>query len=453
MWELFDYQKEGVDWLASKTHAYLADMMGLGKSAQAIIAADQIGAKNILVICPANLRINWEREFEKFSYKGRGFKIINSRKENLEPGDNAIISYDLAAFFNAQFPLLRPSPWDLIIVDEAHFLKSRTAERTKAVIGKKGFAHNSKRTWFLSGTPCPNHAGEIWPILYACGVTALSYQDFIDKYCDQIPSAFNQFAKQIVGTKKARIPELKKLIEPFMLRRPFLHNIPVMFEDVAVEAGKIPPEEYEAVKEQLEIAGNYLDENQDLETLAMLLPSVSSLRRFWGLQKILPVGSIIKDELESQKYEKIVIFCIHRSVVEGLAEILHEYGVVKLYGGMSNEAKQKAVDSFQNTRDRTSPRVFIGNIQSAGVGITLTASHHVAIVEQDWVPGNNAQAIMRCRRIGQNRPVEVKTFYIPGSLDEKIERILARKTKELTMLLDDANSEKHTTEKVNEEKP
>lgn len=444
--ELFPYQREGVEWLKTKRFALLADEMGLGKTAQAIVAADEIGVQNILVVCPANLRENWRREFEKFSSRKRKIAVIETRRGPIPDDGCLIFSYDIATSLLESGFNNRDKGFDLFIADEAHFLKSRTAKRTRSLLGKLGFAHASKRAWYLSGTPCPNNASELWPLLYTHKVTAAKYQDFVDHFCDQIPSNFGYYGKQIVGTNKTRIPELQKLLAPIMLRRLITPGMlpPIFFSSSAIRAGAVPLSEHEGIKTQLEKAEVFLSENESIEGLEAMLPSVSSLRRFIGLQKIEPIGDIIAQELEAGEYKKIVIFAIHRTVIEKLAERLKEFGVVTMYGGQTSAEKQYAVDSFQNDRDRNSPRVFIGNIQSAGVGITLTAAHHVVLVEEDWVPGNNAQAVMRCRRIGQKFPVQVRTFYIPGTLDEKIQRIVMRKTKELTLLLDRGNPESLT---------
>src|SRR6185312_1391438 len=137
--------------------------MGLGKSAQAITAADRLNAKRILIICPAVARVNWEREFAKFSSQNRSFPIILTSKDKIT-NDSIIISFDLLTRINPACL----GEFDVLIIDEIHLGKSIKAKRTHAIFGKKGIIHgqNSQcKIWALSGTPAPNHAGELWPLL------------------------------------------------------------------------------------------------------------------------------------------------------------------------------------------------------------------------------------------------------------------------------------------------
>ena len=110
---------------------------------------------------------------------------------------------------------------------------------------------------------------------------------------------------------------------------------------------------------------------------------------------------------------------------------IRDSGAVTLYGGTNADTRQKNIDKFQNN---PKCRVFIGNIQAAGTGITLTAAHEVAFIEADWVPANNAQAAMRCHRIGQTKPVRVRFFSCAGSVDEDVMNTLRRKAYELSRL-------------------
>lgn len=433
--ELFEYQYQGARWLASQKHALLADEMGLGKSAQAIHACDIIGAENILVFCPANARINWQREFDKFSQTKREFKIIKSESQTLAPGENAICSYEHAPRLMKKLNN-KVIKWDVIISDEAHLLKTAKASRSQAVLGKNGFVHYAKRFWSLSGTPCPNNAGELWTMLFTFGITKLNYSMFILEYCQLIRNTFSPIGFQVVGTRMDKIPELQELLNKFMLRRlkqpgmlPPIHLTDQVIEIEQFDFSKEFASEFEKLSRRLEAASD----EEASQVLEQIEPSLAGLRRELGLQKMKPICDIIEDELENEAYEKIVIFAIHRDVVEGIEKQLKRFNPVKLYGGMSAEEKQKSIDDFQNNGD---VRVFIGNIQAAGTAITLTAAHQVAFFENDWTPANMAQALNRCHRIGQTKPVSVRFFSAPKTLDEKITRVVKNKTRQLTKLLD-----------------
>lgn len=439
--ELFPYQKTGAEWLASKKVALLADDMGLGKSAQAIRAADALNLSVILVICPAIARINWKREFEKFG------------SSKLEPW---VVSYEGA---------LKQSGctfYDLIIIDEAHYLKNKEAKRTKFILGKKGLVHKAERVWALTGTPCPNHPAELWPLLFTFGITDFKYHEFVTMFCDSFQGTYGL---QITGAKRKHIPMFRELLKPIMLRRlkeeVMTELPPIKYDTVVVEPGEValdeqtsfikycnPPEAVNELHEKLARERKLLEEAMKsvegtttvnanaMKLLEALANSISTLRRYSGLQKVNPVAELIGQELENHAYEKIVIFAIHRDVIEGLRAGLTRFNPTTLYGGFTGEKQQKNIDRFQNNKYC---RVMIANIQCAGTSITLTAAHQVAFVEQDWVPGNNAQAVMRCHRIGQNMPVFVRFFALANTIDEKITQILKRKTRDLTEIF--GNSE------------
>lgn len=446
--ELFPYQVEGAKWLASRKCALLADEMGLGKSAQAIAAADLIKARRILVICPAIARVNWQREFERFSKIPREFTIINKRLKKW-PLTSVICSYDLASSVEES------KEFDLMILDEAHYLKNKDAKRTKAIFGKTGIVRKATATWALTGTPAPNHPGELWPLLFTFGAVKSPYFEFVDTFCDTIES---NYGLQIVGAKRSEINQLKLIMAPHLLRRrkeEVMKDLPpIHFQELVVEADEVdidiqssfvqytlnPSQRIElenilkTERELLEAIGRKTNFGEvGLETFQAMATSVSTLRRYTGLQKVNPVADIIEDELTNNAYDKVVIFAIHRDVIEQFRLRLRKFGSLTLYGGTPPEKVQSNIDSFQKN---PKSRVIIANIQSAGTAVNLTASNQVVFAEQDWVPGNNAQAVMRCHRIGQTRPVFARFYGVAGTIDEKISRILKRKTKDLTQIFD-----------------
>jgi SWI/SNF-related matrix-associated actin-dependent regulator 1 of chromatin subfamily A len=453
MIDLFPYQDAGSEFLASKKYALLADEMGLGKTVQAIRGLSRIRAERTLIICPSVARINWFREFEMWSQTKIVVSVMTKLSDIPPLKGNVVCSFDYAT---KNFEKLRMIKWDAIVVDEAHFLKSHEAQRAKAILGVGGVSSNADRVWLMSGTPAPNHPGELWIMLFVFGVTKLSYNAFINRYCIVRPTTYGL---KVVSAKVEMIPELRQLLSKFMLRRlkkDVMKELPpISYGNVSIEAGLVDVEilpsftQYfmptnrrselnDELKRQQELLNNVeanMKPNQDdkLQALAAISDSVSTLRRYIGLQKCEGSIEIIRSELESKAYDKIVIFAIHRDVIETLRVGLRDFGAVCLYGGTDPEKRQKNIDRFQNN---PKCRVFIGNIHAAGTAITLTKAHHVTFVEQDWVPGNNAQAIMRCHRIGQDNPVSVRFIVLDGTLDSKIGFILKRKTEQLTQIFD-----------------
>ncbi len=423
--------------------------MGLGKSAQAIAAADLINAQRILVICPASVRINWTREFRKFSTRTRTLCawLSSSHRQN---ADVVTCSYDLALKHTTTLS----QQWDVLILDESHFLKSLDAKRSQAILGRAGLVHHAARTWALSGTPAPNDVSELWPLLRVFGAVG-GYQPYVDQFCKTRQTPYGTV---VYGHKN--LDQFRALIKPWILRRKkeeVMRDLPpILFGDVTVEAGEVDeeiqfpeywiqkriPELHNDLERQRAVMQGVVDMlgtgAEGLTVLGALLgdkSKVSTLRRYVGLQKVQGVADLVTDELNSG-LDKIVIFAIHQGVIEGLREKLRGFGAVTLYGGSAPEARQRNVDKF--ARDPRC-RVFIGNIQAAGVAIDGLQNQccNVLLVEKYGVPGWMAQAIMRVHRKGQTRPVLVRSVRLENDdLFWRVEGALVRKTKDLVAAFD-----------------
>ena len=455
--ELYDFQKEGAQWLTERKVALLADEMGLGKTAQAITACDLLDARRVLVLCPAIARVNWMREWSRFSKRSLSctvyLKTADARTSSRS--DVTICSYDLASGTELSSALSAES-WDVCVLDESHYLKNRRAKRTQAVLGR--IFGQCTAVWALSGTPAPNNSAELWPLLHAFGVYPQDYWSFVRRYC---VFRTTPFGVQITGGRN--IPELKRLIAPILLRRrkeAVLTQLPkILFTNVAIEATEIPAAKlineywpnYKTFAPERQVSvlqEDLVEQSRVLETLVKDIGfrretsidilrgvdhKVKSLRRWIGIRKAPNVLKTIRAELDAGAYDKIVIFGVHKTVLEIMHDGLADYGSVLIYGGTPAAKRDRLVRRFQ-TEPRC--RVFVGQVVAAGTAITLTAAHHVAMVEADWTPATNQQAVMRVHRIGQKHPVLCRFFGLAGSLDEQIQRVLRRKTKTLVELFD-----------------
>lgn len=464
--ELLSYQIGGAKWLSQKKYALLADDMGLGKSAQVIVAADLVAALPILILGPAVGRIQFAREFAKFSTRTLNICVLltEANKSGISSADVVICSYDLAQRA-AVFSALSSRRWAVLALDEVHFLKAPLAARTNVVFGENGLIHRSSRVWCMSGTPAPLHPGELWVMLYCLGVTKLSYDEFQARYTTGKDIVVRGHSRRLV-TGGRNTNELRALLAPFMLRRKkedvMTDLPPIRFNDVVVEPAPVDnlkwslyfdnylsygprgravfQEDVAKAEAKVRVLIDDVGGGRDgfgsagmkiLEGLSGK-PEVKSLRRWVGLQKVGSVIELIKGELEANAYEKIVLFGVHRDVLEELEIGLKKFGAVKIYGGTPAVKRDKLVQKFQNDRKC---RVFVGQVQAAGTAITLTAASEIGLVECDWVPGNNAQAVMRVHRIGQTKKVNCRVFGMVG-YDEKIQRVLKQRIRTLTELLD-----------------
>lgn len=377
--------------LAAHDRAYLADQMGLGKSAQAIVAARQVGAALPLIVCPASATENWRREWEKWS----------------GPGEPEITSY-ASLIRNG----VEREP-DLVVLDEAHYAKSPSAKRTRAALK---LARGAKWAWLLSGTPMPNHPGELWPpvkylwpgIAERHGITTA--HQWLTKWCKVRPTPYGPKPYAVQNGQLLRA-ELDKI----MIRRR-LEDVSLELPPLRVDLHRIP---------KARATARALSEYEDMESDEAAY--TSTLRRVLGTVKAEPVAKQIISELEDGAYEQIVVLYYHRDVQAALAAAFDRAGVpvVGFGGDTPTTARQEAIDAFQAGQ----APVFLAQQTAAGVAINLTAATEIVLLEPAWSPEDNRQAIARIHRIGQDRPCRARIFALTGTLDEAVMGTLKNKVK------------------------
>ena len=406
------YQIEGVAWLQSRKTALLADQMRLGKSAQAIRAVSS-NQGVIGVVCPASVVPVWHEQFKKWW--------------DAEVPDVHITSYEKATRGE-----LDGYHFDVLILDEAHKLKTVDSQRTKKIYGPKcdgvgGLIAKAGRVYALTGTPTPNNPSELWPMLRALAPELIlkndkpmSYWQFITRYCKTVD---NGFGLQIVGGKN--LEELRDRIVPFVLRRRFKDVVqdaqePV-FDTLPVN-GRAPDE---SVLKKI-LKGCKTDE-QILAAIKHHSTHVASTRRLTGLAKVKGIVDWYRDWRDGEG-GKIVFMAYHRDVIHelvtGLGSVLGEK-VPVVMGGMAAHAKAAAIRDF-----RVGAPVFVGQIESAGEGIDLSTADTLVFVESDWVPGKNAQAAMRIQSVEKKSLLTILSATLPGSIDEIIQQANLRKVRD-----------------------
>lgn len=405
---LLPYQEEGARFLATHKRALLADEAGLGKTLQAIRACDHVGAQRVLVICPPSVVINWRREFAESS-------LLDPELDVITPARMARRSQYMA------------DEYDAIIVDEAHYYKSPRTDRTKSLYGLprrvNAIVDRAPHVFLLTATPAPNDPSEVWTHIYALrpelipdhrGGEALSQDRFTTIYCQvkQTP-----WGPRIMGLRPSKIEVFRKMIGKFMLRRleqevdlPELRISPLYVEAEVVRADR---------SEAAEQVAKALDEG-GLKALTKLSEEMATLRRLLGIGKVDPVLEYIGDWLECNE-GKLCVYAYHTEVIQTMLTKLSKIAV-SITGTTTN--RQAVVDRFQ-TDD--SVRVFIGQMRAAGEAITLTQATEILLVEPSWVPADNYQVIKRIHRIGQTKPCSARFVTVAGSIDEKINKALARK--------------------------
>lgn len=401
----------------------LADAPGVGKSAQVVRACEYVGAKAITGLVPnRTLAVNMAREFRRWHWWGMPVHIVASRKDKLPQQGLVLTTYALAAT-DAMKRKLADRPCDVLFCDEAHALKELTSKRTRAVITNQiSVARAAKRVWLMTGTPAPNHAGELFVFAKASGVWPGTYGDWLNNFC---VTTEDLYGVKIVGSKNHE--RLRELLAPVYLRRTAVEGrAPLQITDMLVTAASDPYEGISAEDRASIEAAIAAGDMSFADT-----PAVASVRRRVGLAKAPGIAELAVADLEGG-YKKLLIFCQHTDVIDAVAAKLGKYGVGIYDGRTSEKRRVQLYDDFQTTDNL---RVLILQNQAGGEGLTWTAANRVLLGEPSWVPKDNEQAIARAWRRGQTQNVHASYLSLAGSLDEQISKTLKRKAADIAQIV------------------
>lgn len=428
------FQEDGRDFLASHRYALLADEMRLGKTAQAITAAQKVGASRILVVCPAIAITHWETDFKRWwpDYP----RLV-------------VASYD---HMRRHVDAYKGPKWDVLVLDESHMLKSPDAQRTRAILGKGGIAWHTHRVWALSGTPAPNNASELWPLLRTFGATRADFDQFRRRYCNVDP-----LSDKIYGNKKANLPELRAILGTVMRRRlkktvaaelPKCTLSPLFVKpdpsnvDLAYQFAVSPDdwiEKAESMEAVLKRAVDGMSPDEMIDYLDANVAELATLRRITALLKSPALVDLIDFELTTGLLDKAVVFGYHMDAMHVSRALLKEKGwrVDMIYGGTPRTKRDAVLKRFNRPTRSGGSRVLFAQIIAAGTAIDLSSAHEGFLLERDWVPGNNAQALERMGGYKQTMPVVIRDLIIPGSIDEIIAGVVNRKMADLADIYED----------------
>ena len=439
--KLYQHQEEGIKFLLSRNGSILADDMGLGKSIQSIIAALESGAKKILVVCPSSTKINWEREINVFCDETA---IVDGKK--WKEAKFTIINFDILKNFhslkdkkNLDVELNRElanANFDLAIIDEAHYLKNNDSIRGKIMV-ELATKHNIDKVWLLTGTPVANRPMDFFNLLKIIkSPIAENWKHYAVRYCEG-----KQFFRTLKnGTKKqiwltdgaSNLEELASKTKNIILRR--LKTEVLDMPDKVVtpmhqQLDKKGWSEYDRLWDEY-VTNRILEDKKTNEEQKSLVELIL-LRRFIAAQAIPYTIEMAENAIELGR--KVIIFT---SFTEELEILQNHFGkiAVKHNGPMTTTQKQKSVDAFQNN---AKVKVFIGNIKSAGVGITLTEGTVVIFNSFDWVPGSNEQAEDRAFRIGQKNDVNVYYQLFDNTISTRMWEMLNNKKDVISTIMGD----------------
>ena len=453
---LMPFQRAGVEFAHRRDNALIADEMGLGKSVQAIgIINCTKDAKRVLVVCPASLKLNWYRELRTWLVNKE--LTVGIAQGGYWPDANiVIINYDIAAKHREAIDSFE---WDVVVLDEAHYIKSPEAIRTKAIIGGKvgrgekaqSFsAVRAKRRIALTGTPILNRPAELFSMLHWLDPREWASRfHYARRYCaggwGMYDGASNLEELQLRLRQSLMVRRLKRDVLqelPAKMRSVIEYEVPELRIELEqeIQDARAREKALAALRAAVELAKaseDPVEYRRAIEALrsglVVAFNEMAALRKRTAVAKIPHVINHVKDILASSPEDKVIVFVHHRDVVDAIHAAFGAQAV-KLYGGMTSEEKDAAVQKLQN--DPTC-RVFVGSITAAGVGLTLTAAHRVVFAELDWTPSNVTQCEDRCHRIGQKDTVLVQHIVLAGSLDATIARKLVAKQVVIDRALDE----------------
>jgi len=448
--KLYIHQEEGVKFLLSRNGAILADDMGLGKSIQSIIAALESGAENILIVTPSSAKINWEREINVFC---KETAIIDGKK--WKQAKFTIINYDILKNFHTLIETrkelteeeiskinrqLAMAKFDIAIIDEAHYLKNNDSIRGKIMVDLS-VKYNIPRVWLLTGTPVANRPMDFFNLLKIIkSPIAQNWKHYAVRYCDGrkfFRTLKNGQKRQIWLTDGAsNLEELASKTKNVILRRLKTDVLDMPDKVVTPTYHRLDNKgwlEYEHLWE--EYLQKRLLEGKKNGNLQKDLVELILLRQFIAAQAIPHTIEMVENAIEMGR--KVIIFT---SFTEELEILAAHFGklAVKHNGPMTTTQKQKSVDAFQNN---PKVKVFIGNIKSAGVAITLTEATVVIFNSFSWVTGDNEQAEDRAFRIGQKNDVNVYYQLFEDTISTRMWETLRNKKEVIDIILGEKKTE------------
>ena len=429
------HQKEAIEKLVRNKKFILADDMGLGKTTSTIIAALETGAKKILIVCPASLKLNWEREIA--NYSDRPVYIAEGKKFSNEH-DFVIVNYDILKNFHdikdKEKSEIMKINFDLVIMDEAHMISNPQAQRTKIA---NDIASKSERVWLLSGTPMTSRPMNYYNLLNLVdSPVAANWMAYAKRYCNGFQFSVGK-RKVWNVTGASNLEELRERTQTHILRR--------LKEEVLDLPEKIITPVYLRLKSKdyEELMGEYFDwydsRPEESSSLTIQFSKLMKVRKVIAQEKINNTIELAENIIEQGK--KVIIFT---NFTDTLNIIYNHFGKQAVYldGSCSKFHRQNAVDEFQ-TNDKI--KVFVGNLKAAGVGITLTSAEAVIMNDLSFVPAEHSQAEDRSHRIGQKNSTSVYYPLFENTIEGAIYDILNRKKKIISTVMGDDMMDDATT--------
>lgn len=429
--KLYKYQEKAVRKIRHfKGRTLLADEMGLGKTLEALKWLKLNPKKRpAIVVCPASSKWVWEAEASL--HLGMRSEVLNGQKppkKGLTSKHSLlVINYEILQHWLEYLQALNPQ---VLILDECHYIKNLRTKRTKAV---QKLNKNIPHIIGIGGTPLTNRPYELWPILSLIRPDIFnSVWSFRWRYCKPVR---NPWGWEYKGAENLR--ELHRKLNSLMMIRRLKKDV---LKELPAKTRQIIPLEIDTfrITEYKEATDNFVRwlttksaTKVERAKRAERLVQMGYLKRLAAELKMNKVLKWIDDLLE-ESTGKLVLFCIHKKIIQQIYNKYKNTSVV-IDGSVTGKKRKIAVRTFQTNK---SIRIFIGNIQAAGVTITLTAANSLAFVEMGWTPGEHTQAEDRIHRIGQKKAAMIYYLIAKGTIEESLCKLIQKKQAILSKTLD-----------------
>uniref|UniRef100_A0A8B9RLP3 Zinc finger, RAN-binding domain containing 3 n=1 Tax=Astyanax mexicanus TaxID=7994 RepID=A0A8B9RLP3_ASTMX len=434
---LLQFQREGVKFALSRDgRSVMYITMGLGKTVQAISVAYLYRKEwPLLIVVPSSLKYPWIEELERWvpELRPEDINLVESKADimGISQSKVTVLGYGLLTTdARSLVEVLNQQRFGIVIVDEAHYLKSRNAARTKILVP---VIQNAKRAILLTGTPALGRPEELFMQIDALYPRRFgTWSDYAKIYCNAHYKFFGN-RRQWDCRGASNLDELHHRLSEIMIRRlkaEVLTQLPDKIRqripfDLPKEAGKEASmlyEKWERLMRSLD-SGESSSENPFSEVMGL----ITQMYKQTAVAKAGAVKDYIKMMLETEQL-KFLVFAHHLSMLQACTEAVIEAkaGYIRIDGSVPSAERIQLVHRFQNDPDT---RVAILSIQAAGQGLTLTAASHVVFAELYWNPGHVKQAEDRAHRIGQTASVHVHYLIAKGTFDMVMWGMLNRKEK------------------------
>ena len=409
--ELAPFQWAAVRYALDTRGTFLADEQGLGKTVEALTTLEADGAYPAVVVCPASMKLGWEREARRW-LPHRSVAVIQGRGTAAPAAEITVVNYEVVAAHHQALSRVRPRA---LVVDESHYCKNPQAKRTQAVRRLSATVAPGGLRLALSGTPVLNHAEELIAQLRIIG----RMEEF---------GSGASFARQFRGgVSEERLHwHMRRACFVRRLKSEVLPQLPPK-RQVVIPVALTNDAEYRLAER--DVIEWLRSQPLDLSELnakiaatlrAQRLAQLGTLQRLAARGKLAAALAWIEDFLASD--EPLVVFARHvevqRAVLARFPRALH------LLGGDTLERREAAIHAFQQG---DGPRLIICATRVAGQGITLTRASNVAFLELEWTPAMHDQAEDRCHRIGQHDAVTAWYLLAANTIDETMARLIQSK--------------------------